>query len=200
MPDQLFQMMKRIAVFCGSSSGTNEVYIEGVRKLGVALAEQNIHLVFGGGKVGLMGVLADAVLAAGGEAIGVIPGFLNIREVAHEDVTELITVSSMHERKALIHDMSDGFIALPGGFGTLDELFESLTWGQLGIHQKPVGILNINGYFSHILSAMDRMVGEGFLKGINRDMVLVSERIEELLEKMELYRAPSVPKWITSAQ
>ena len=200
MPDQLFQMMKRLAVFCGSSSGTNEVYIEGVRKLGVALAEQNIHLVFGGGKVGLMGVLADAVLAAGGEAIGVIPGFLNIREVAHEDVTELITVSSMHERKALIHDMSDGFIALPGGFGTLDELFESLTWGQLGIHQKPVGILNINGYFSHILSAMDRMVGEGFLKGINRDMVLVSERIEELLEKMELYRAPSVPKWITSAQ
>ena len=200
MPDQLFQMMKRIAVFCGSSSGTNEVYIEGVRKLGVALAEQNIHLVFGGGKVGLMGVLADAVLAAGGEAIGVIPGFLNIREVAHEDVTELITVSSMHERKALIHDMSDGFIALPGGFGTLDELFESLTWGQLGIHQKPVGILNINGYFSQILSAMDRMVGEGFLKGINRDMVLVSERIEELLEKMELYRAPSVPKWITSAQ
>ena len=200
MPDQLFQMMKRIAVFCGSSSGTNEVYIEGVRKLGVALAEQNIHLVFGGGKVGLMGVLADAVLAAGGEAIGVIPGFLNIREVAHEDVTELITVSSMHERKALIHDMSDGFIALPGGFGTLDELFESLTWGQLGIHQKPVGILNINGYFSQILSAMDRMVDEGFLKGINRDMVLVSERIEELLEKMELYRAPSVPKWITSAQ
>jgi len=188
--------MKRIAVFCGSSSGSNGIYKEHAVKLGKVLAGKSIELVFGGGKVGLMGVLADAVLEAGGSAVGVIPGFLNIKEVAHTGVSELISVSSMHERKALIYDISDGFIALPGGFGTLDELFETLTWGQLGLHRKPVGIYNINGYFSDVLKAIDSMVREGFLKEINRDMVLESDRIEELLENMETYQAPSVPKWI----
>ena len=188
--------MKRIAVFCGSSSGSSGIYKEHAVKLGKVLAGKSIELVFGGGKVGLMGVLADAVLEAGGSAVGVIPGFLNIKEVAHTGVSELISVSSMHERKALIYDISDGFIALPGGFGTLDELFETLTWGQLGLHRKPVGIYNINGYFSDVLKAIDSMVREGFLKEINRDMVLESDRIEELLENMETYQAPSVPKWI----
>ena len=191
--------MKRIAVYCGSSSGTNGIYVETAEMLGRILAEKNIQIVFGGGKVGLMGVLAYSAIEAGGSVTGVIPGFLNIKEVAHDGITELITVSSMHERKALIHDMSDGFIALPGGFGTLEELFEMLTWGQLGLHQKPVGILNVNGYFSDVLRAIDSMVREGFLKGDNRDMVLVSDRIEELLDKMETYRAPSVPKWINLA-
>lgn len=188
--------MKRIAVFCGSSSGNNNIYKEHALELGKALAGKSIELVFGGGKVGLMGVLADAALEAGGSVVGVIPGFLNIKEVAHKGVSELITVSSMHERKALIYDMSDGFIALPGGFGTLDELFETLTWGQLGLHRKPVGIFNINGYFSDVLQAINSMVREGFLKEINRDMVMESDRIGELLERMETYRAPSVPKWI----
>ena len=191
--------MKRIALYCGSSSGTNGIYVETAEMLGRILAEKNIQIVFGGGKVGLMGVLAYSAIEEGGSVTGVIPGFLNIKEVAHDGITELITVSSMHERKALIHDMSDGFIALPGGFGTLEELFEMLTWGQLGLHQKPVGILNVNGYFSDVLRAIDSMVREGFLKGDNRDMVLVSDRIEELLDKMETYRAPSVPKWINLA-
>jgi uncharacterized protein (TIGR00730 family) len=188
--------MNRVAVFCGSSSGSNGIYIEQAEMLGRFLAEKGIQLVFGGGKVGLMGVLANAAIEAGGSVTGVIPGFLNIKEVAHDGVTELITVSSMHERKALIQTMSDGFIALPGGFGTLDELFEMLTWGQLGLHQKPVGILNVNDYFSDVLRAIDSMVREGFLKGVSQDMVLVSERPGALLEKMETYRAPSVPKWI----
>jgi uncharacterized protein (TIGR00730 family) len=188
--------MRCIAVFCGSSKGNSGIYAEKAVMLGRFLAEKGIRLVFGGGKVGLMGVLADAAIEAGGSVVGVIPRFLNIKEVVHDGVTELIHVNSMHERKALISEMSDGFIALPGGFGTLDEFFEMLTWGQLGLHRKPVGILNVNGYFSDILKAMDTMVREGFLKGINREMVIVSDRVEELIDKMEIYKAPTVPKWI----
>ncbi len=164
--------------------------------LGRFLARKGIELVFGGGKVGLMGVLANAAIDAGGSVVGVIPRFLNIREVVHDGVSELIHVDSMHERKALISEMSDGFIALPGGFGTFDELFEMLTWGQLGLHRKPVGVLNVNGYFSDLLKAMDTMVREGFLKVIHREMVIVSDRIEELVDQMESYRAPAAPKWI----
>ena len=143
-----------------------------------------------------MGVIANAALGAGGHVTGVIPGFLQTRELAHDNLTEMFRVDSMHERKALIDKLSDGVIAMPGGFGTLDELFEMLTWGQLGLHQKPVGLLNINGYFSHILKAIETMVNEGFLKEINRDMVLVCEDIHDLLHKMSTYRAPDVPKWI----
>jgi uncharacterized protein (TIGR00730 family) len=190
------ERMKTIAVYCGSSAGVNGVYQEQTRLLGQALVHRNISVVFGGGKVGLMGVLADAVLEAGGHVTGIIPGFLHVKEVAHDGLSEMIAVETMHDRKALIHDMSDGAIALPGGFGTLDELFEMLTWGQLGLHQKPVGILNTNGYYTHILEAIATMVKEGFLKKVNMDMVLVSEEIEELLEQMHTYRAPAVPKWI----
>ena len=188
--------MRRIAVFCGSSSGINGTYALWAEKLGRALAERSIELVFGGGKVGLMGHLANAALAAGGRVTGVIPAFLRIEEVAHEGLTEMITVETMHERKALIHQLSDGAIAMPGGFGTLDELFEMLTWAQLGIHTKPVGILNINGYFDHITRAIDAMVAEGFLRGANKNLLLVSEGIDDLLVQMECYKAPSVPKWI----
>lgn len=189
--------MKSIAVYCGSSTGINGIYKEEAEELGRLLTRKNIKVIFGGGKVGLMGVLADAVLDAGGHITGVIPDFLKTKEVAHDGLSEMISVETMHERKALINDMSDGFIALPGGFGTMDELFEMLTWGQLGLHQKPVGILNTNDYYTHILEAVGTMEKEGFLKQVNMEMVLVSEEIEELLEQMDRYHAPAVPKWIT---
>lgn len=144
----------------------------------------------------MMGILADAALEAGGEVTGVIPAFLHVKEVAHTALTELITVDTMHQRKAMIEKMSDGAIALPGGFGTLDELFEMLTWGQLGLHDKPVGLLNTNAYYDHILLAIDRMVEEGFLKDLNRDMLLVSNNIEELVASMRLYQPPKIRKWI----
>ena len=189
--------MKRIAVYCGSSAGPNEIYRQQAAQLGRYLAGNNIHVIFGGGKVGLMGILADAALEAGGKVTGVIPGFLHVKEVAHSKLTELITVETMHQRKALIEEMSDGAIALPGGFGTLDELFEMLTWGQLGLHDKPVGLLNTNGFYDQILAVIDRMVNEGFIKDQNRDMVLVSDSIEELVETMRNYTPPKVRKWIT---
>jgi len=191
--------MKSIAVYCGSSSGINGVYKEQAAGLGKLLAANKIHVIYGGGKVGLMGVLADAVLEAGGQITGVIPAFLKIKEVAHSGLTELICVESMHERKALINDKSDGAIALPGGLGTLDELFEMLTWGQLGLHTKPVGLLNTNAYFSPVLTAIEKMISEGFLKERNREMILTSETMEDLWEQMKKYKAPVFPKWILDA-
>jgi len=188
--------MKKIAIYCGSSAGPNEIYRTQAAQLGKYLAENDIHVIFGGGKVGIMGILADAALEAGGKVTGVIPGFLHVKEVAHSGLTELITVETMHQRKALIEQMCDAAIALPGGFGTLDELFEMLTWGQLGLHDKAVGMLNTNGFYDHILSAIDRMVSEGFLKDLNRDMILVSEHIEELIERMTNYAPPKIRKWI----
>ena len=188
--------MKNIAIYCGSSAGPDSAYRSQAEKLGRYLAENNLHIIFGGGKVGMMGILADAALKAGGKVTGVIPGFLHVKEVAHGGLSELITVETMHQRKSLIEQMCDAAIALPGGFGTLDELFEMLTWGQLGLHDKPVGILNTNGFFDPVLAAMDRMVQDGFLKDVNRDMVLVSPQVEELLERMRAYRPPKVRKWI----
>ena len=188
--------MKQIAVYCGSSAGVNGIYREEAARLGRLLVEMDIALVFGGGKVGLMGVLADAVLEAGGEATGIIPSFLQVKEVAHGKLTRMITVESMHERKALISEMSDGFIAMPGGFGTLDEVFEILTWGQLGLHGKPVGILNVNGYYDSILGGLDTMVSEGFLRQENRELVLSDSSPGGLLEKMNAFRPLPVPKWL----
>lgn len=188
--------MKKIAIYCGSSAGPDAAYRSQAEKLGTYLAKNKLHIIFGGGKVGMMGILADAALEAGGRVTGVIPGFLHVKEVAHAGLSELITVETMHQRKSMIEQMCDAAIALPGGFGTLDELFEMLTWGQLGLHDKPVGILNINGFFDPILAAMDRMVEDGFLKDVNRDMVLVSQQVEELLERMRAYRPPKVRKWI----
>jgi uncharacterized protein (TIGR00730 family) len=188
--------MKCITVFCGSSGGNKERYREQAEATGRFLAQQGIDLVFGGGKVGLMGVLADAALESGGRVTGVIPGFLKTKEVAHEKLTELIVVNTMHERKALMYEMSDGFMALPGGYGTLEELFEMLTWGQLGLHPKPVGVLNIEGFFDHLLLLLDHMVQEGFVHTVNRNMVLTGHQPENLFEKMLAYKAPQVPKWL----
>lgn len=188
--------MKRITVFCGSSSGTEDVYATQATLLGETLAKRNVELVYGGANVGLMGAVADAVLNHGGKAIGVLPNFLRSKEIAHKQLTELILVDSMHERKTKMNDLCDGVIALPGGFGTLDELFEMLTWGQLGLHKKPIAILNVGGYFDALIVFIQTMVEKGLLKEVNQQMLLVSDSIDDLLDKMENYVPPTVGKWI----
>lgn len=188
--------MKRITVFCGSSSGTEDVYATQATLLGETLAKRNIELVYGGANVGLMGAVADAVLNHGGKAIGVLPNFLRSKEIAHKQLTELILVDTMHERKTKMNDLCDGVIALPGGFGTLDELFEMLTWGQLGLHKKPIAILNVGGYFDALIVFIQTMVEKGLLKEVNQQMLLVSDSIDDLLDKMENYVPPTVGKWI----
>lgn len=184
--------MKSVCVFCGSHMGGPPVYRSIARELGAVLAGLGLRLVYGGGGVGLMGVVADAVLETGGEVVGVIPRALATRELAHAGVTELHVVGSMHERKALMADLSDGFIALPGGFGTLDELCEIITWAQLGIHRKPCGILNINGYFDDFLRLLDRAVADGFIRAEHRRIILEGRDPVGLLD--ELQRAPSTRK------
>jgi uncharacterized protein (TIGR00730 family) len=188
--------MKRITVFCGSSFGTEEIYKEQVTLLGQTLAKQNIELVYGGANVGLMGAVADGVLNEGGKAIGVLPNFLRSKEIAHLGLTELILVESMHERKTKMNDLCDGVIALPGGFGTLEELFEMLTWAQLGLHKKPIAILNINGFYDSLIELTKVMVEKGLLKETNQQMLLVSDTIDDLLEQMKNYVAPTTGKWI----
>ena len=188
--------MKRITVFCGSSFGTEEIYKEQATLLGQTLAKQNIELVYGGANVGLMGVVADGVLNAGGKAIGVLPNFLRSKEIAHLGLTELILVESMHERKTKMNDLCDGVIALPGGFGTLEELFEMLTWAQLGLHKKPISILNINGFYDSLIELTKVMVEKGLLKDVNQQMLLVSDNIDDLLHQMQNYDPPTVGKWI----
>jgi uncharacterized protein (TIGR00730 family) len=190
--------MKYVCVFCGSSPGARPSYGEAAARLGEALAAQELSLVYGGARVGLMGVVADAVLRGGGEVFGVLPTFLASKEIAHEGVTELRVVSSMHERKALMAERADAFVALPGGFGTLDELFEILTWAQLGLHQKPCGLLNIDGFFDGLIAHLDRTVQEKLLKAEHRAMLLVETTPEALLAKLASYRPPVVKKWIQS--
>ncbi len=186
--------MKKIAVFCGSSIGFNPIYGTNAKILGEYFAQNNIGLVYGGGKIGMMGVIADTILENKGEVIGVIPNLLRHEEVAHTKITHMIVTKKMSKRKVKISKMVDGYIALAGGFGTLDEMFEALTLGQLGIENKPIGVLNTNGYFNFILKQLDLMVKEGFLKQSNRDMILVSENIEELILKMNNYKAPKMSK------
>jgi uncharacterized protein (TIGR00730 family) len=188
--------MKRITVFCGSSPGSGDHFKLQAALLGQTLAKQNIELVYGGAAVGLMGAVADGVLSEGGKAIGVLPYFLRTKEIAHEGLTELIIVNSMHERKTKMNELCDGVIALPGGFGTLEELFEMLTWAQLGLHKKPIAILNTTGFYDSLLDAIQTMVDNGFLKEINQNMLLVSDNIDDLLNKMRNYIAPNVGKWI----
>ncbi|MBL0738215.1 TIGR00730 family Rossman fold protein [Flavobacterium sp. GN10] len=188
--------MKRITVFCASSFGTEKIYEEQATALGKTLAEQNIELVYGGANVGLMGAVADGALNAGGKVIGVLPNFLRSKEIAHLGLTELILVESMHERKTKMNDLCDGVIALPGGFGTLEELFEMLTWAQLGLHKKPIAILNVNGFYDSLITLLQTMTEKGLLKEVNREMLLVSDSIEDLLHKMRSYTAPTVGKWI----
>lgn len=191
--------MKRIAVFCGSSFGTDDIYKSQAQLLGKTLARQDIELVYGGASVGLMGAVADGALSEGGKAIGVLPNFLKSREVAHNELTELILVDSMHERKAKMHELSDGVIALPGGLGTLEEFFEMLTWAQLGLHKKPMAVLNTDGFYDPLNVLVQSMIDKGFLKQEYQEMIIISDRIEELLDKMRRYTAPLVEKWITKA-
>ena len=186
--------MKRIAVFCGSSQGFNKIYKDVAVEVGNCLVDNNIGLVYGGGKIGLMGAIADAILAKNGEVIGVIPYLLRSEEVAHKKVTKMYVTKKMSKRKVKISKLVDGYIALAGGFGTLDELFEALTLGQLNIENKPVGILNTNGFYNATLQQLDVMVKEGFLKQENRNMLLVADTITELLIKMENYIPPRISK------
>lgn len=188
---------KSICVFCGSSTGGHEIYMDTARRLGTLLAAQGIRLVYGGARVGLMGALADSVLAWGGEVVGVIPHMLRTKEIAHEGLTELILTETMHERKLRMHELSDGIITMPGGWGTMEEMFEMLTWGQLGLHQKPIGILNTNGYYNCLNQLTDTMVREGFLKDSYRPLLLIESDPEQLLDQMRRYVPIPVPQWIT---
>jgi uncharacterized protein (TIGR00730 family) len=188
--------MKRITVFCGSSNGNEDKYMLQATRLGQILAKQNIELVYGGASVGLMGAVADGALSEGGKVIGVIPRFLKSKEIAHEGLTELILVESMHERKTKMNELCDGVIAMPGGFGTLEEFFEMLTWAQLGLHKKPIAILNIDGFYDSLTALVQTMVDKGFLKEPYQQMLLISNDIEDLLIKMRDYVAPVVGKWI----
>ena len=188
--------IKRLAVFCGSNPGARPEYVEGARALGRLLCERGIGVVYGGSSVGMMAALADAVLDDLGDIIGVIPKMLVEREVAHRTLTDLRIVDSMHERKALIAELSDGFVALPGGIGTLEEFFEIWTWAQLGVHQKPCGLLNIAGYFDPLLRCLDRAVEEKFVRNVHRSMVVVESEPQRLLERFESYEPPNVVKWI----
>jgi hypothetical protein len=190
--------MKSITVFCGSSSGSNPIFLQQAKLLGEKLADAHIELIYGGAKVGLMGAVADGTLSKGGKVTGILPRFLQSKEIAHENLSELILVDSMHERKTIMHDRSEGVIALPGSFGTLEEFFEMLTWAQLGLHSKPIGILNTDGFYNALLVLVQEMVDKGFLKKVNQQMMLQSEDIDLLLEKMNNYKAPAVTKWITT--
>lgn len=189
--------MRSVCVFCGSSSGNDPAYRATATDVGQTLAAGGITLVYGGGRVGLMGILADAALAAGGRVIGVIPEPLAAKEIAHSGLTKLHLVRSMHERKALMMELSDGFIALPGGFGTLEEFFEVLTWGQLGIHRKPCGLLNVAGYYDPLVAFLDSATDRGFLSAEHRRLVLEDTSITRLLSAMRAYRPMVAPKWVT---
>ncbi|MCP4253182.1 MAG: TIGR00730 family Rossman fold protein [Candidatus Scalindua sp.] len=188
--------MKRLCVYCGSSSGKQTDYANMARQLARAMVNRNIDLVYGGASVGIMGEIANAVLEEGGDVIGIIPKGLFRKDVAHTGITELREVDSMHERKSLMADLSDGFIALPGGFGTIEEIFEIITWSQLGMHKKPCGLLNVHHYYDKLIGFLDHAVTEQFIKSIHRSTILVDECPDALLEKFEVYKAPETAKWI----
>ena len=188
--------MRSVCVFCGSNTGNDPAYAEAARSLGRTLAEANVRLVFGGGHVGLMGVVSNAVLDAGGEATGVIPHFLVERELAHADLSDLRIVGTMHERKAMMSDLSEGFIALPGGTGTLEEFFEVLTWAQLGEHRKPCGLLNVAGYYDPLIAIFDHMVSKDFLSASNRSLVLVETDAAALIKRFGEYVPPAKTRWM----
>tara|TARA_R110002073_G_scaffold336257_2_gene531265 strand:- start:4212 stop:4805 length:594 start_codon:yes stop_codon:yes gene_type:complete len=188
--------LKAIAVFCGSSEGNDTTIISEAKALGRTLAKENITLVYGAAKIGIMGKIAQSSLDNHGNVIGVIPEFLKLKEVVHLGLTELITTNNMHERKLKMHELSDGFITLPGGFGTLEELFEIITWAQLGLHQKPIGLLNINGFYDDLIKMLETMVAKGLLKMTNFELLIVENDIDRLLDKMRNFKPQSVPKWL----
>jgi len=189
--------IKSLCVYCGSSSGAHPGYVEAATAFGTRLANEGIALVYGGGKVGLMGTVADAVLAAGGRVIGVIPRQLVEKEVAHKGLTELHVVETMHQRKTRMYELSDAFVALPGGFGTMDEMFEMLTWAQLGLHSYPCAFLDVRGFYKGLGASMDHMVAEGFVKREQRDQVWFGENVDDLFDWMRQYESTYTPKWIT---
>ena len=192
--------MKRICVFAGSNSGSNTEYLAAARALGYALVRHQVGLVYGGARLGLMGAVADTVLAARGHVTGVIPEALVAKEVAHTGLSDLRVVASMHERKAMMSDLADGFIALPGGLGTLEEFFEVLTWAQLGLHRKPCGLLNVCGFFDGLLAFLEHSIDERFVRREHRAMVIVSSSADSLLEQFDQYVPPVVQKWIDAAE
>lgn len=188
--------MNRLCVYCGSSPGTDDRYVEAAREFGRLLAERDVGVVYGGASVGVMGTLADATLEAGGEVIGIIPRGLHERERPHQGLTELEIVDSMHERKQRMVELSDGFVALPGGLGTLEELCEILTWAQLGIHRNPCGLLNVSGYWDPLVELLDHAVEEGFVRPDHRSLAVVDDDPEALLARFESYEPPAVEKWL----
>lgn len=192
--------MKSIAVFCGSSPGFDGQFVAVAHALGQHLADAGITLVYGGASVGLMGAVADGVLSRGGRVVGVLPEFLKAKEIAHPGLTELLWVSSMQERKLKMHALSDGVIALPGGYGTLEEYFEMLAWAQLGLHRKPIALLNVAGFYDGLLTLADTMLASGFIKTVHRDTMLASATIEGALEQMQAYQPPTVGKWLTTQE
>ena len=192
--------IKSVEVFCGSSSGSNPVYSEAAYELGKYLGENEIELVYGGAKIGIMGAIAQGTLDSGGRVVGVLPEFLKTKEIAHPQLSEIIATNSMHERKMIMHELTDAVITLPGGFGTLDELFEMLTWSQLGLHKKPIGLYNVNSYFDSLLAFISKMNEEGFLNSANKDLILNHDNIGDLISALESFEAPPVPKWIKSSE
>ena len=188
--------ISKICVYCGSSTGKNPSFSNAATHLAQALCERNIGLVYGGAAVGVMGAVANAVLEAGGEAIGVIPRSLAKKEVAHDNLTELHVVASMHERKAMMADLADGFIALPGGWGTLEEIFEMLTWAQLGFHEKPCGLLNVDGYYDGLIGFLENAFEQQFVNDLYRPMLMKAQNPGGLLDQFDSYRAPKVRKWM----
>ncbi|MBA2710576.1 MAG: TIGR00730 family Rossman fold protein [Tatlockia sp.] len=189
----------KIGIFCGANSGYSSIYSEAAETLADQLASMGISLVYGGAKVGLMGTLANRMIQRGAAVIGIIPKSLFDVEIAHEGLTELHIVNSMHERKALISDLSDGFIMLPGGAGSLDEFFEMFTWGQLGMHSKPCGILNVESYFDDLLKFLDKAVSQGFLKQVHKEMIIVDHSVSSLMDKFNNYEPPAAKKWINTS-
>ena len=188
--------MKKICVYCGSSPGKNPAYSLAAASLAQEMCKRNIDLVYGGAAVGIMGAVADAVIAAGGEAVGVIPKSLAVKEVAHDGLSELHVVASMHERKAMMAELADGFIALPGGWGTLEEIFEMLTWAQLGFHNKPCGLLNVDGYYDGLIAFLENSFEQRFVNELYRPMLMQAHEPGSLLDQFTTYRAPIVRKWM----
>jgi uncharacterized protein (TIGR00730 family) len=188
--------MKQVCIFCGSYQGSQPIYMTAAHAMGMGLAQRGLGLVYGGGRVGLMGAVADGTLAGGGKVVGVIPQSLVDRELAHARLSEMHVVSSMHERKAMMAEIADAFVAMPGGFGTLDELFEIITWAQLGFHHKPIALLNVGGYFEPMLTFIEHMATEGFIKPEHRRAVLVKNEVDDLLDTLLNYQPPPLEKWI----
>ena len=192
------QELNKICVFCGSSEGNDSEIYQAAFSLGKAFVENNITLVYGAAKIGIMGAVAKSVLEGNGTVVGIIPGFLKKKEVVHLGLTELITTKNMHERKMKMQELSDGFIALPGGFGTLEELFEIITWLQLGLHSKPIGLLNTNGFYDDLIKLIENMVKKKFVSSENYQLLLVDTQIDSLLEKMRRFKQPDLPNYVTS--